>query len=295
MRLLAFGDTHIKPTDTSMDLDGIELPAGTDAVVTVGDVVHRTGADDVAVGREFLAGLADAGVPVYSVPGNHDPMPTHTELTDGLEGVECFHETVDSVDAIDLLGLGCDRFDVGPEVTCRDFESLDPRTGSSDRRHAADENARRLEAALHEYVTTDVPREDVATRLEIREDEFPTLWDQLDAFDESYNRLASLFERATPPTVVLSHVPPYGTELDRHHSLGEREADLDELHVGSVALKIAFRVHRPAVAISGHSHNPVYETLSSGDGVTHLLNLGFQGVATLDYAPDDGFGYERHS
>lgn len=292
MRLLAFGDTHVKPTGESLDYDRLGLPRNTDAVVTVGDVVHRTGPDDLAAGRDFLGELAELGVPVHSVPGNHDPASEHGAMTDGVSGASVLHDEVISVGDVDILGWGCEQFDAGPEVTCRDFAALDPRNSSGDRRHAADRNARRLETATHEYVTTDATEREVAETLGVRRDERPALAEQLRELDRTYDRLDALFEAATPPTVVLSHVPPYGTELDRHHSLGEREADLDGLHVGSLALKLALRVHRPAVALSGHSHNPVYETLRADGDIVHLLNLGYQGVATVDY--DEGFSYTRH-
>lgn len=292
MRLLAFGDTHVKPTGRSLDYDRLELPPGTDAVVTVGDVVHRTGPDDVSAGRAFLEELAGLGVPVYSVPGNHDPVDAHGAMTEGVPEASVLHDDVVSVGEVDLLGRGCHRFDVGPEVACTDFAALDPRDSSGGRRHAADRNAKRLEDALYEYVTGDATEEGVAEALDVRRGERPKLSDGLDELDRAYDRLDALFETATFPTVVLTHVPPYGTELDRHHSVGEREADLDGLHVGSIALKLALRVHRPAVALSGHSHNPVYETLSDGGTTVHLLNLGFRGVVTVDY--DGGFSYVRH-
>ncbi|WP_276299479.1 metallophosphoesterase family protein [Halorussus lipolyticus] len=292
MRLLAFGDTHVKPTGESPDYDRLGLPAGTDAVVTVGDVVHRTGREDLRAGRDLLGELADLGVPVYTVPGNHDPAGEHGAMVEGVSGASVLHDEVVSVGDVDLLGWGCEEFDAGPEVTCRDYSALDPRTSSGDRRHAADRNARRLETATYEFVTTDATERDVADKLGITRDERPTLAEQLAELRETYDRLDALFEEASSPTVVLSHVPPYGTELDRHHSLGEREADLDDLHVGSLALKLALRVHRPAVGLSGHSHNPVYETLQEEGETVHLLNLGYQGVATVDY--DEGFSYARH-
>jgi len=292
MRLLAFGDTHVKPTGRSPAYDRLALPPDTDAVVTVGDVVHRTDRESVEAGRAFLAALADLGARVYSVPGNHDPPPEHGGLTDGVPAASVLHDGVVSVGEADLVGWGCEGFDVGPEVACLDFAALDPRNATGDRRHVADRNARRLEDALYEYVTGDETEAEVADALDVRPDERPTLSEGLDELERTYDRLDALFEAAASPTVALTHVPPYGTELDRHHSLGEREADLDGLHVGSVALKLALRVHRPAVALSGHSHNPAYETLTAEGSTVHLLNLGFRGVVTVNY--DEGFSYTRH-
>ncbi|MFB6109829.1 MAG: metallophosphoesterase [Halodesulfurarchaeum sp.] len=293
MRLLAFGDMHLKPSGRQIDFDRIQLPARTDAIVIAGDVVHRLGADDVEAGRRFLAALDEFGVPVLSIPGNHDPNPAHAKLTAGLENVACLHGDVYSLEDLDLLGWGCRQFDVGPELTGRSFDSLDPRDEPRERRYAADRSAERIENALFEHVTGDLSRGDLASRLEIEEGERPHLWDQLEDFEGTYGTLEALFSTASEPIVAVTHVPPYGTELDRHHSAGNREVDLRELHLGSIALKIALRVHQPAVAVSGHSHNPTYESLSTGKSSTHLLNLGFRGIATIDLSSSKGFRYNR--
>lgn len=67
-----------------------------------------------------------------------EPRPdSRTHRTDrGVERVSHLHETVRSIGDVGLVGLGCGQFDVGPEVTCREFDSLDLRIGSGNRRHA---------------------------------------------------------------------------------------------------------------------------------------------------------------
>lgn len=103
-----------------------------------------------------------------------------------------------------------------------------------------------------------------------------------------------MFDDASGPIVFLSHVPPYNTPLDRHHSIGVREADFDGLHVGSIGTKLELRKHNPFVALSGHSHNDAYQPGFAGQGgEPHCLSLDFEGMAriTVD-ANNRTFGYE---
>lgn len=307
MELLAFGDPHIKPAGATIDYDALRIPDGIDAIVTNGDVVHRTGPDDLAAGREFFERLAEADVPVVSVPGNHDPLSSYDDLVGDLESVVLAHDRVVAGDGervdgrralapFDVVGWGCETFDCKPEVRLTSFDALDPRD-EPDRRYAADEAASRLEDAVFDYVTGDRDRharDELAAELGVRRDERPAFRDQLAAAAERFDRLDDLLARASSPTVFLSHVPPYNTELDRHRSVGDREPDLDGLHVGSLSAKLAVRAHDPVAALSGHSHTDEYQPGLDGRGGTpHFLSLDFRGVVRLSIdGANRTFGYE---
>lgn len=303
MELLAFGDPHIKPTGATIDYDALEIPSNVDVVVTTGDVVHRTGQEDLRAGRTFFERLDAADVPIVGVPGNHDPLDQYDSLVGGLENVVVAHERVVTGDAFtdvhrdalsgrSIVGWGCERFDCKPEIRFTSFEALDPRDAAN-RRYAAAEAASRLEDAVFDYVTGDADRTELERRLGVREGERRAFREQLSHAESRFDRLDSLLAAAPAPTVFLSHVPPYNTPLDRHHSIGERELDLDGLHVGSLSLKLALRLHSPVVALSGHSHNGAYQAGIDGKGgVPHLLNLDFRGIVRIRVGSDGAFGFE---
>ena len=181
-------------------------------------------------------------------------------------------------------------------MDCTDFESLDPRGSSGDRRFVADETAARLEDDLLAHVTRDVGERAVADRLDVRKSELGAFVSQLETLRETYRRLATFAENASRPFVLVSHIPPYGTEIGRHQSIGRREADVDELHVGSIALKLVLREYAPLLSLSGHSHRQGYETLTTDDGPVHVPNLGFRGVGTISVGSEgSGFTYAMHS
>lgn len=303
MELVGFGDLHIKPQQTALQYDALTLPRETDAVVMTGDVVHRVEPADIAAGREFFERLDEQDVPVLCLPGNHDPHPHFDALIEGFETPVLCHERViegQAFEAYDVstsfrqhsfVGIGCESFDITPELRLIDFDSLDPRT-AADRRFAADAMAGKLEDAVYGYVQGAQSRAELRTELGIKAGERSQFITQLDAVCERFDHVSSLLGEATGPVVFLSHVPPYNTRLDRHHSIGQREADLEGLHVGSLGLKLALRAHRPIAALSGHSHNGEYQ-VGIGDGDRpHLLNLDYRRPVQISVdGDDDTFSY----
>jgi Icc-related predicted phosphoesterase len=307
MRLLAFGDFHIKAGGQSLNYDGLEVPEGVDAVVSIGDVVHRITDADVAAGREFFERVVDAGVPVVAVPGNHDPDGEYERLVGGLPTAVNAHERVvdgtafggdgDPLDGHAIVGWGCEGFDFKPEIRVTDFDALDPRSAPrSERRHASDRAATRLEDALFGYVTADGDPDELRERLGVRRGERTAFREQLDRTLSTFETLDGLLSEASGFPVVCTHIPPYNTPLDRHHSVGRREADLEGLHVGSIGLKLALRKHRPIAALSGHSHNGEYQSGVDGTaGRPHMLNVGFRGIVDVEFDGDAGaFGFDVH-
>lgn len=304
MELLVFGDTHIKPVDTAIDYDNLQVPADIDVVVSVGDVIHDTRGSAIDYGQKFFERLAGFDRPVVAVPGNHDPLEYYPQLTAELPPVvnahkrvvtdEAFERSLGSrIDRYSFVGWGCEEFDQGPEIRPTDFPSLVP-DRSGDRRYAADQSAQRLEDELYQFVTTDRTEKDLVSSLAIESPNRSEFLAQLDRTMCVYEEISSLLEDAEAPTIVLSHVPPYNTEADRHHSIGERKQDIEGLHVGSVGLKLALRVYEPLAAFHGHSHNPEYEVGLGESARPHSLNLGFQGIVRASLNSSGGsFGYER--
>lgn len=307
MELLAFGDPHLKPVEGAIDYEKLRLPADVDAVVTTGDVIHRPEPADIEAGRDFFAHLDQLGVPVIAVPGNHDPHEHYPDLLADCENVVDAHERVVTADDFErgvqadfddhrFVGWGCEQFNFEPELRLVDYPALDPREGRSrrERRYESDRQAQRLEDALFEFVRGRLDRAALRSELGVttNRSQFAT---QLERLVETYETITGLLDRAGRPTVVCTHIPPYNTELDRHHSIGERELDLDGLHVGSIGLKLALREGRPIAALNGHSHNGGYEPGIGDDARPHMLNLDFQGIASLTVdGPSGGFGFEFH-
>lgn len=309
MRLLVFGDLHLKPSGTGIDYDQLTLPPETDAIVTVGDVIHRTDPESLAVGQAFFDHLTSLGPPVISVPGNHDPVRYHEHLIGDTRDVVNAHEGVVNAETFDgfgidgrldghgFVGWGCETFDQTSELRATDVPAMDLRR--DDRgvgRHAADRAATRLENAVLGHVSNDVGCTELLSTLEVEQEDRAEFLEKLDRARTVYETLSDLLHRAPSPSIVLTHVPPYNTSVDRHHSIGTREADLDMLHCGSLGLKLALRVHQPLVALSGHSHSGEYEPGDGPGGRPHVFNLGYQGVASVTVdGTTGGFGFERFS
>ncbi|QLC35556.1 metallophosphoesterase (plasmid) [Halarchaeum sp. CBA1220] len=296
MEVLAFGDAHIKPTGDAVDYDSLTVPASVDAIIVAGDVVHRTDAESLDTGHEFLARLDAADPPVFCVPGNHDPLPAYDTLLDGLDAtlVHETHATIETDDeTLTVVGWGLETTTFAPEIELTQFPALDPGDGTESDQYALDQASSTLEDVAYDLLVendAESPREqarEAADRLGIERANRPTFAQQWNHLRTAYQRLSTLFGAPTDPTLVVTHVPPYNTALDEHHSIGTRERDLDGYHVGSIALTLALREHTPFAALSGHSHRERYEVEP-----THLLGLGFQVIASVDLDLQRGaFGY----
>lgn len=322
MKLLAFGDPHLKPGGESVDLDAIRVPSDVDAVVTTGDVIHRTDPDSLALAREFFERLHEAGIPVICTPGNHDPQDQYDSLVGDLPTVVNAHDRVvtgeafpsvaasapeasegaaagsegvpaDLLDGHAFVGWGCESTTFEPEIRLTAVSALDPRDAEGDRRYAADRAAGRLEDAAFDHVTGDRDAGAFAEAVGVVRSERSAFREGVERLEALFDRLDALLAAAPEPTVVLTHVPPYNTSLDRHHSIGAREHDLDGLHVGAIGLKLALRKHRPVASLSGHSHNGAYQPGLSGDGgPPHMLNLDFRTVLGIEVDGNEGsFSY----
>ncbi len=85
---------------------------------------------------------------------------------------------------------------------------------------------------------------------------------------EGYRQAKELIDLAKPiaghtiPTLLVSHVPPYGTAIDRLRN---------GRHVGSKAVRKFIEAHSPELCVSGHMHEAKGEDTL---GTTRILNPG---------------------
>lgn len=297
IRLLVFGDAHIKPTGIAIDYDRLTVSDDIDVVVLLGDVVHDVRDDALACGREFIDHLTATGTPVVAVPGNHDPLEHYPDLIGDVPNAIIAHDCIITgselgvdIGQASFVGWGYAGVDRKQELQPTTFPELCP-DGVEGKRYAADMCARDIEDALFRHVTGQRDKSDLVEILDIRDGNRARFLNQADGTKATFERLSVLIERAPDPTVVLSHVPPYNLEADRHHSIGERTDDIESLHVGSIGLKLALRAHDAFAVLHGHSHNPQYELV---DESVHSLNLGFRGIATVTVTGEEsGFTFNR--
>jgi len=287
MRFLVCNDLHLKPTASDYDVEAMRVSDDVDAAFVAGDLTHRDGEADVALARRFVDRLA-TDAPVMYVPGNHDhtPMPAH--VVDGVENARSGHEVTHECESVTIVGWGCERRSLDPLLDQTAFPALDPRTEPrGERRYAADRTADAIEDALLEVVSGDTSARDAADTLDITPEVRGAFRHSVDSVQEAYNHLAGLADGHSN-VLLVTHLSPFNTSFDRHHSTGTRETDRESLHTGSIVLKLVARTHDVFATISGHSHQFGYDTGDDAGGAPHMLNFGFRGVGTVDVDPDAG-------
>jgi len=305
MRVLLYGDVHL---DTSAERYGFERPAldpaDWDAVVTLGDVVHRTREDydDPAHGqryerrgRAFFERLDGSGVPVVAVPGNHDPLDATRRLTDGLDNVVVAHRrlvTVDDFPALDpdwegvgFAGWGCEAFDQGPELGYLDVPSLDPRrdAGSADAYDLVRSTGERIESVVGRLLAGESDIAAAVDALDPAPADRPTVRRQLEALRETFSDVRAVLAGHDGPVVSLSHVSPFFVAFDSHH----RDRDRAAFPTGSIALKMALYDTSPMAAFSGHTHVRGTDVIRGSDGLTYAFNPG-ENVVEVSIRPARG-------
>jgi len=289
MRVLVCNDLHLKPAASDYDIDAMTVPDGIDTVFIAGDLTHRNGADDITLARRFIAQF---DVDVLYVPGNHDPDPMPERVVDGFEHASSGHNRVSEYESCSVIGWGCEHRSLDTVLDQTMFPTLDPRTAPrGERRYQADQSASAIETVLHDIVTEQATVSDAASDLGIADEHIPAFHESVRTIQETYNHLSDLIgDRSN--VILVSHLSPFNTSFDRHHSRGTREDDLDGLHTGSIALKLITQTHDVYVTVSGHTHKFGYDTGDSETGVSHLLNLGYRGLGIVDIGPaNDTFGF----
>lgn len=287
MRVLVYNDLHLKPAGSDYDVSALAVPEDVDAVWIAGDLTHREGEDDVALAARFVEQFP-SDIPVLYVPGNHDPAPMPDHVVDGVERAVSGHNVVRGYESVTVVGWGCEQRSLDPPLNQGAFPALDPRTAPRDeRRYAADKTADAIEDALYDVVTCEATARDAAAMLDVADENLPAFSESVATVTETYEHLAGLVgDRSN--VVLVSHLSPFNTSFDRHHSTGTREVDLEAFHTGSIALKLLARTHDVFAIYSGHSHDFGYETGASESGAPHMLNLGFRGIGLLDVDPSAG-------
>jgi len=293
VRLTVLNDIHLKPTYDTV-IDEFELPANTDAVLITGDLIDQVDEDSITQARQLLSRLEEAAVPTVVVPGNHDPRDSAERFVTGFRYVQLAHDRlvsgteypVDTLfDTLAVAGWGCTQFDAGCELSYAAATAFEIRDdyGYVDQ-YAEQQAVQELLAAIDALLAEETTSHEV-----VEEFGLPSAASTaVESVVTVGTRLIELLQQSSP-VLLATHVPPFGTDLDRHHSAEQRE--MDGLHNGSLAVAGAIRAADPAIACFGHSHVQgyrMYETAS-----THLLNGGFRGVTTIDLSAD-GFGYAFH-
>jgi Icc-related predicted phosphoesterase len=287
MRALLCNDLHLKPAGSDYDVAAMTVPDDVDAVFVAGDLTHRAGEEDESLARRFVEHFAP-DVPVLYVPGNHDNAPMPERVVEGLGHASSGHNTVHKCESTTVVGWGCECRSLDPPLDQTTFPALDPRTAPRDeRRYAADRTADAIETALLDIVAGDATARDAADELGIASEHEEEFVRSVDTVRDIYDHLTGLIgDRSN--VVVVSHLSPFNTSFDRHHSTGTREADREGLHTGSIALALVTRTHDVYATLTGHSHDFGYDTRGGPKDATHMLNLGFRGLGIVDINPDAG-------
>ena len=305
-RILLYGDVHFGPTGETHDYERPELGEEFDAVVTIGDVIddnvdHAASAADGEPyerrGRAFFEHLDGQDVPVVAVPGNHDPLDCTERLTEGLDNVVVAHEAVvtpdsfpgldASFDGISFVGWGCEAFDVRLEFPYAEYPALDPRpdADSATIGHLADEAASEVESAVGRYLDGGASAGEIADEFGLDRADRVRMIEQFEALRESYQRIRAVVEDAPGEAVLCSHVSPFNTSFDYHHSFDDLAG---RLHRGSIALKMAAAATGPLALFCGHVHQQGYDVIETVAGHRVAYNPGSPGVVAVEADPERG-------
>jgi Icc-related predicted phosphoesterase len=303
-RLLLYGDLHLTPAESKRRFERPDLAAAAvDAVVTIGDVVD----DNVDHGgrdarrherraRAFFEHLDGYDVPVVAVPGDRDPVGATERLTQGLDGVEVAHGRLlrerdlpgdPDLEGCALVGVGCEQFDVSPTFPYMAYQTIDPRTTTNQETigWVADDVADQVEAAVSSFLSSDLDVDGVADELGVKGTDRGQLASHLGAVREEFVGYHSLLSEHDGPTLLLSHVSPFNTEFDYHHSFEDLTA---RVHRGSIPLKMAVAATAPTAVVSGHVHQRGRDVLDTVAGPRVAYNPGSPGVAVLEIDPEGG-------
>ncbi|WP_158250841.1 metallophosphoesterase family protein [Haloferax marisrubri] len=239
MECLVIGDVHLGAFDSKVDVP--ETWGEYDVAVVVGDVLDCS-ARSCDSGRRFFEELDDLGLRAVVVPGNHD-FQHYPAIFEGLSSVESVDGSATTVDGWTFYGLGSDRFDDGVEIRYPEFPSL----ADADADPAA--FAERIEdVAVGRQSGMGVVEDHLEGRFE----------DGLQLYERRLESLNKFGQAATESnTVVVTHLPPFGTGLDR---LSKTNPRYPGRLLGSLAVRSHIRQFSPDFNVCGHVHE--------GEGVT---------------------------
>jgi len=300
IQLLVISDIHLCPTGEQLSAEDL-LVEDVDAIVSLGDVIddnreHAKSAADgeryEGLGREFFSVLDQAEVPVFAVPGNHDPSDCMRRLVDECQHVQVLHRETKTVDpsgtsgSVRVAGWGCEQFDFTPAFLAPEY----PQLGLPEADHfTPDEIADLVLEAGGRYLAGVASPAEVAESLGISRDH-----ECGDRFYQSLDQLESRFETivdsASPgpePLILASHITPFNVPFDCR-GLTSRTGSY---HFGSVALRLASMDLGPACLLSGHTHQRGTTVIETGAGYTYAHNPGAPGQSVVTIR-DDGVVFE---
>lgn len=294
MKFSIYTDLHLKPSGSGYDLDQVGVPADIDAVLISGDLTHRANPEDIELAQDFISRLE--GVPVLYIPGNHDHAPMATDVVDSFDYAHAIDRESIEFDEITVIGYGCHNRTLERPLDQRDYEALDPeKIDPNRRRYMANKHADHIEAVCYDLICDDLTLSEAIEELEIRSHEEATFRSAVQSITETYQEITSLLANQSN-ILFLTHVPPFNTTFDHHHAIGDRHESLENLHVGSIPIKLAIRTHDVRLSVSGHSHNFGYDVFTHRVDIppVHYLNLGYRGIGSATVRPgNDDIVFER--
>lgn len=292
-RLLVLTDVHLSPTGEQLSAEDF-LVENVDAILSLGDVIDdnrdhaRSAADGEQyemLGQEFFATLDRVEIPVFAVPGNHDPVDCTERLVADCRHVEMIHQETKFLDipglsdSLRIAGWGCEQFDFRPAFLAPEYPQLDV----PDAEHLTpDKVADLVLEAGGRYLSGAASTEESADVLGIRDDP-----QNRERFHQSCELLKKRFESildsvgaGSGPLVLASHITPFNVPYDVR-GLTSRTGSY---HFGSLALRLASMEIGPLCVLSGHTHQQGMTVFETGSGYTYAHNPGALGktIVTIE-------------
>ena len=297
VNVLVVSDLHLRATGAQYPVANLPVEAH-DIVLSLGDVIdeNREHANSVSAGeayeergREFLKYLNERGIPVLTVPGNHDPVACTRRLSEGLTNVHLLHGRTRTVVvgaewSLTIAGWGCEQFDFTPALLSPCYPDIPVEAET----RTPDAIAATLLRAAGQYLAGDLSRLDLAHRLdtEATNSSFET---SLARLNSRFETLTELVEGANNPTVIASHVSPFNIPFDIR---GQHSRDGD-YHFGSLALRLALAAAGVEACLSGHTHQRGLTAIPTTSRHSYVHNPGDAGVSSVAISRDGTLRVEQ--
>lgn len=111
----------------------------------------------------------------------------------------------------------------------------------------------------------------------------------LDRLHERFEAVVDLVEPASRPTLIASHVSPFGVPFDRR----SQHSHEGECHFGSVALRLALAATAPAGRLSDHTHQAGTTAIATTGGHAYAHAPGAPGITSVTVNRDGTVRTER--